>query len=97
MQGAARSQQAACTRNFLIQEWIGDWSGFHGELLGTPLTFEDGMVIPPTERGLGVGLDEEVARAHKGTTPQTPPLRLLAQLARTLGGPGVGGTWSARR
>jgi L-alanine-DL-glutamate epimerase-like enolase superfamily enzyme len=45
-------------------ESIGDWSGFHAELLETPLTFEDGMVIPPTEPGLGVVLDEDVARAH---------------------------------
>ena len=61
---AANIQLAACTPNFLILESIGDWSGFHAELLETPLTFEDGMVIPPTEPGLGVVLDEDVARAH---------------------------------
>ena len=61
---AANIQLAACTPNFLILESIGDWSGFHAELLETPLTFEDGMVIPPTEPGLGVVLNEEVAQAH---------------------------------
>jgi L-alanine-DL-glutamate epimerase-like enolase superfamily enzyme len=61
---AANIHLAACTPNFLILESIGDWSGFHAELLETPLVFEDGLVIPPTEPGLGVTLNEDVARAH---------------------------------
>ena len=62
--GAANVQLAACTPNFLIQESIQDWGGFHAELLKTPMQWENGWVIPPTAPGLGVELDEEVARAH---------------------------------
>lgn len=61
--GAANIQLAVCTPNFLILEGIGDWSGFHAELLRSPVRFEDGHVIPPTGPGLGVELDEEVARS----------------------------------
>ena len=62
--GAANLQLAACTPNFLILEAIKDWGGFHAELLKTPLQFEDGHMIVPSAPGLGVELDEEVARAH---------------------------------
>lgn len=62
--GAANVQLATCTPNFLILESIQDWGGFHAELLKTPMQWEDGWVIPPTAPGLGVELDEEVARAH---------------------------------
>ena len=61
---AANLQLAACTPNFLILEAIKDWGGFHAELLKTPLRFEDGHTIVPPGPGLGVGLDEAVARAH---------------------------------
>ena len=62
--GAANVQLATCTPNFLILEGIQDWGGFHAELLKTPMRWEDGWVIPPTAPGLGVELDEDVARAH---------------------------------
>jgi 2-dehydro-3-deoxyphosphogalactonate aldolase len=62
--GAANVQLATCTPNFLILEGIQDWGGFHAELLKTPMKWEDGFVIPPTAPGLGVELDEDVARAH---------------------------------
>lgn len=62
--GAANVQLATCTPNFLILEGIEDWGGFHAELLKTPMKWEDGFVIPPTAPGLGVELDEDVARAH---------------------------------
>ncbi len=62
--GAANIQLAACTPNFLILEGIRDWGGFHAEILKTPIRFEDGYVIPSTEPGLGVELDEDVAAAH---------------------------------
>ena len=65
--GAANVQLAACSPNFLILEGILDWGGFHAELLKTPLRWESGYLIPPTEPGLGVELDEEVARAHPYT------------------------------
>ena len=62
--GAANIQLAACTPNFLILEGIRDWGGFHAELLKQPIRFEDGYVLPPTDPGLGVELDEAVAAAH---------------------------------
>lgn len=62
--GAANIQLATCSPNFLILEGILDWGGFHSEILKTPLRWEDGYLIPPTEPGLGVELDEDVARAH---------------------------------
>lgn len=65
--GAANVQLATCSPNFLLLEGILDWGGFHAELLKTCLHWEDGYLIPPTEPGLGVDLDEDVARAHPYT------------------------------
>ena len=65
--GAANVQLATCTPNFLILESIQDWGGFHAEILKTPMQWDDGWVIPPTAPGLGVELDEDVARAHPFT------------------------------
>ncbi len=65
--GAANIQLATCSPNFLILEGILDWGGFHAELLKAPIRWEDGYVIPPTAPGLGVELDEDVARAHPYT------------------------------
>ncbi|WP_136661008.1 mandelate racemase/muconate lactonizing enzyme family protein [Nitratireductor sp. XY-223] len=79
--GAANIQFAACIPNFLILESILKWEGFHAELLKTPIRWEDGHVIPPDTPGLGVELDEEVARAHPyegdelHLTMDTRPLR----------------------
>ncbi|MFM9935014.1 MAG: mandelate racemase/muconate lactonizing enzyme family protein [Novosphingobium sp.] len=65
--GAANIQLATATPNFLILESIEEWGGFHSDILKTPIQFEDGHVIPPTAPGLGVELDEDVARAHPYT------------------------------
>ncbi|GAB4391818.1 MAG: mandelate racemase/muconate lactonizing enzyme family protein [Kiloniellaceae bacterium] len=62
--GAANIQISACSPNFLILESIQTWGGFHAELLKRPIEWEDGYVIPPEDPGLGVELDEAVARAH---------------------------------
>jgi 2-dehydro-3-deoxyphosphogalactonate aldolase len=62
--GAANIQIATCSPNFLILEGIEDWTGFHADILQKPIRFEEGYVIPPTEPGLGVELDETVAAAH---------------------------------
>jgi len=62
--GAANIQLATCSPNFLVLEGIQDWSGFHAEILRRPILWESGYVVPPTEPGLGVELDEEVAAAH---------------------------------
>jgi 2-dehydro-3-deoxyphosphogalactonate aldolase len=65
--GAANIQLATATPNFLILESIEEWGGFHSDILKTPIRFEDGHVIPPTTPGLGVELNEDVARAHPYT------------------------------
>ncbi len=61
---AANIALATCSPNFLILECIGTFDGFHADLLETPIKWEDGKVIPSKEPGLGVVLNEEVARAH---------------------------------
>ncbi len=61
---AANMHLAACSPNFLLLECIRDWGGFHAEILETPLVMQDGYMVLPTEAGLGVVLDEVVARAH---------------------------------
>lgn len=61
---AANVQLAACTPNFLITEAIQDLTGFHADLLVEPMQWSEGNVVIPTAPGLGVELDEDVARAH---------------------------------
>lgn len=65
--GAANIQLATCSPNFLILESIESWGGFHTEILKSPITFEDGHVIPSTAPGLGVELNEDVALANPYT------------------------------
>jgi 2-dehydro-3-deoxyphosphogalactonate aldolase len=65
--GAANIQIATCSPNFLILESIEQWGGFHSKILHTPIRFEDGHVIPSTAPGLGVALNEVVARANPYT------------------------------
>ncbi len=65
--GAANIQLAASIPNFLVLESIQRWDGFHAEILKKPIQWQDGFVITPTEPGLGVELDEDVARAHPYT------------------------------
>jgi galactonate dehydratase len=62
--GAANIQLSVCSPNFLILEGIERWQGFHAEVLVKPIRWESGCVIPPTEPGLGVDLDERVLAAH---------------------------------
>ena len=62
--GAANVQVAAASPNFLILESIEEWGGFHADILTTPMRMEDGYVIVPDAPGLGVELNEEVARNH---------------------------------
>ena len=64
IEGAANIQLAASLPNFLILESIQTWGGFHAKLLKKPILWQDGFVIPSDEPGLGVELDEAVARAH---------------------------------
>jgi galactonate dehydratase len=67
VEGAANIQLSACIPNFLILESIQTWGGFHAKILKKPIRWEAGYVIPPSEPGLGVELDEAVALAHPYT------------------------------
>lgn len=67
IEGAANIQISACSPNFLLLESIQTWGGFHAQILKKPIVWQDGYVIPSTEPGLGVELDEEVALAHPYT------------------------------
>ena len=62
--GAANIQLSVCSPNFLILEGIERWQGFHAEVLVKPIRWEAGYVVPPTEPGLGVDLNEQVLAAH---------------------------------
>ena len=64
---AANIQLATCTPNFLILETIQGWQGFHSQVVKTSIKFENCFIIPPTEPGLGIELNEEVALAHPYT------------------------------
>lgn len=65
--GAANIQLAACSPNFLILESIERWGGFQAQILKKPVRWEDGYVIPPTDPGLGIELNEEVIAQHPYT------------------------------
>nr|CAA6830594.1 MAG: Gluconate dehydratase (EC [uncultured Thiotrichaceae bacterium] len=76
--GAAASVQlATATPNFLIQESIGTWDGFHAEVLTKPLQWENGYMIPPTEPGLGIEMDWDVVKDNSPYTGE----RLHLQMA----------------
>ncbi|MEM1300647.1 MAG: mandelate racemase/muconate lactonizing enzyme family protein, partial [Pseudomonadota bacterium] len=62
VEGAANVQLATCIPNFLILESIERWDGFHGEII-KGVHWEDGYVIPSREPGLGIELNEELARS----------------------------------
>jgi galactonate dehydratase len=65
--GAANIQLAACTPNFLILESIERWDGFHAQILRKPIRWEDGYVIPPTDPGLGIELNEDFIKGFPYT------------------------------
>ena len=78
--GAAASIQfAACTPNFLIQESILTFGGFHAEVVRTPLRWEDGFLIPSREPGLGIELDMEVVRRHAPYTGERLHLQMSSE------------------
>lgn len=64
VEGAANIQFSACIPNFLILESIQTWGGFQAQLLKKPILWQEGYVIPSSEPGLGIELNEEVALAH---------------------------------
>ena len=62
---AANVQLAAAIPNALMVETIE--TPFHQSLIGGALTVEDGYVPVPTAPGLGIEVDEALARAHPWT------------------------------
>jgi len=79
VEGVANIHLAACSPNFLILESIETWTGFHNDLLQSPINWQDGYIVPPTEPGLGIELNEAVAIEHPYTgdalhlVPQSSP------------------------
>lgn len=69
IEAAANIQIATCSPNFLIQESIETFGGFHAEIVKEPIQWEDGYIIPPTRPGLGIELDETVAAEHPYSGP----------------------------
>ncbi|MCA8930866.1 MAG: mandelate racemase/muconate lactonizing enzyme family protein [Rhodospirillaceae bacterium] len=67
---AANAQLAVCSPNFLIIETIEGWGGFQAELVDSAFAHEDGHLLVPDTPGLGVTLNEAVARAHHYTGTQ---------------------------
>lgn len=80
--GAAASiQLAAATPNFLIHEAIGDFGGFHAEILKQKLAFEDGYLIPSREPGLGIELDLAIVARHSPYEGERLHLQMAAEPA----------------
>lgn len=59
---AANIHLAASIPNLLIAETIE--TGFHDRLIRQSIRIEEGFILPPTAPGLGIEVDEELARAH---------------------------------
>ena len=74
IEAAANIQIATCSPNFLIQESIERFDGFHALILKQPIQWQDGYIIPPSGPGLGVELDEAVAAAHPYDGPIFPEM-----------------------
>ncbi len=64
IEAAANIHYGTSLPNFLILESIEQFGGFHAKLLKKPIRWEDGYVIPSSDPGLGVELNEDVALAH---------------------------------
>jgi len=73
IEAAANIQLDTCSPNFLVQESIETFGGFHAEILEEPIKWEDGYIIPPTKPGLGVELNEEVAANNPYTETRLFP------------------------
>ena len=65
--GAANIQISTCSPNFLIIEGVKEWGGFYSEILKEPIQWKKDYVIPPTKPGLGIELNESVAKKYPYT------------------------------
>ncbi|SLN66234.1 D-galactonate dehydratase [Roseovarius gaetbuli] len=59
---AANIHLATSIPNILMAETIE--TGFHNDLIKGTIRVEDGFVVPPEAPGLGIEVDEDLARAH---------------------------------
>ena len=64
---AANVQLAATLPNLSMVETIGTGGGFHGDLIGHAIRWDDGFVLPPDAPGLGIEVDEAMLAAHAYT------------------------------
>lgn len=64
---AANIQLAAGIPNLLMAETIQQGGDFHLALIKHSITWEDGYILAPTAPGLGIEVNEELARAHPYT------------------------------
>ena len=64
IEGVANIHLSASLPNFLIMESIQKWQGFYGELIHHGIAFDGGMIKVPQRPGLGIELNEALARAH---------------------------------
>lgn len=62
---AANIQLAACIPNLLMAETIE--TAFHDALIKSGIRVEEGFITPPEAPGLGIEVDEDLARAHPYT------------------------------
>ncbi|WP_300517455.1 mandelate racemase/muconate lactonizing enzyme family protein [Aliiroseovarius sp.] len=64
---AANIQLAANIPNLLMAETIQKGGDFHLALIKNSITWEEGFILAPTTPGLGIEVDEDLARAHPFT------------------------------
>ena len=64
---AANVQLAASIPNLLLAETIETGGSYHRALIGDTIKFDGGFLIPPTAPGLGIEVNEDLARANPYT------------------------------
>lgn len=64
---AANIQLATALPNLLIAETIQTGGPYHRALIGDTIRFDDGFLIPPDTPGLGIQVNEDLARANPYT------------------------------
>jgi L-alanine-DL-glutamate epimerase-like enolase superfamily enzyme len=64
---AANIHLATSIPNLLIAETIETGGAFHLALIRHAIRWEDGYILPPEAPGLGIEIDEALARAHPYT------------------------------
>ncbi|MFC6938903.1 mandelate racemase/muconate lactonizing enzyme family protein [Salinirubellus sp. GCM10025818] len=64
--GAASVHLCAAIPNYLLQESLEGWNGFHNDILEDGLEWDNGDLIPPEKPGLGVEFDRSVLESYAG-------------------------------